>query len=256
MKKTQVMIPNTPGSEGGNLSNVEKLEELEGSLKRQTEEDKLMHSVIEGDKDALEEGKMLQDSFNRGVGAFVPDLMFEQFVDNYKLAKKLYGETIIRAVSGYDSSYVEKNIKIPEFQRDIKDNMKQKIKEMKNKGLLEDDGSIAHKGIELASLSLYIEEIDELHATGLLGEKMSDKEAHYGSVFGFRDYRKGDRYKDIAPRKSVKKAIRRGHTKLQFADLKTFVRRSKGKSYVVYALDASGSMKGNKINVCKKAGVA
>ena len=33
-------------------------------------------------------------------------------------------------------------------------------------------------------------------------------------------------------------------------------REKKGQQYIVYAIDASGSMKGSKVDVCKKAGVA
>ncbi|MBS3176514.1 VWA domain-containing protein, partial [Candidatus Woesearchaeota archaeon] len=43
---------------------------------------------------------------------------------------------------------------------------------------------------------------------------------------------------------------------LQALDLKVQERKSKGTVYLIYALDASGSMKGNKIDVCKKAGVS
>ena len=236
--------------------NTDSIDEIEGSLAKQDEEDKLMHSVLEGDKDALDDAKMLRDSFNQGVGAFVPNMMFEQMVDNFKMAKQLFGETIIRQLSGYDPGYVEKNINIPEFQREMKKHINQKIKEMKQKELIDQHGFVTHAGVELASLSLYIEELDHLEAVGMLGEKMSEKQAHYGIPFAVKDYRRGDRYKDLHIRKSVKKAIRRGHSTLAVDDLKTSLRRSKGKSYVVYALDASGSMKGKKIDVCKKAGVA
>ena len=51
-------------------------------------------------------------------------------------------------------------------------------------------------------------------------------------------------------------AVRRLHQELLREDLKTFERQSKGQIYLIYALDASGSMRGKKIDVCKKAGVA
>ena len=54
----------------------------------------------------------------------------------------------------------------------------------------------------------------------------------------------------------MKTAIRRGHDLIKMGDLKTHERQSKGEVYIVYALDASGSMKGDKIGVCKKAGVS
>ena len=39
-------------------------------------------------------------------------------------------------------------------------------------------------------------------------------------------------------------------------DIKTFEKENKGQTFVIYAIDASGSMKGNKIEAGKKAGIA
>jgi Mg-chelatase subunit ChlD len=40
------------------------------------------------------------------------------------------------------------------------------------------------------------------------------------------------------------------------ADLQAKTRQAKGKISVIYAIDASGSMKGEKLKICKKAGIA
>jgi Mg-chelatase subunit ChlD len=89
-----------------------------------------------------------------------------------------------------------------------------------------------------------------------LGEKLSKKASVYGEKENSRLYKKGDRYRDIALRKSVKLAIRRGHNYFHDRDLQVYEKQSKGQTYIVYALDASGSMKGKKIDACKKAGIA
>ena len=59
--------------------------------------------------------------------------MFKELVSNYKNAKKLYGETLIRELSGYDPRYVDKNVKIPEFQRELQKKLKDKAEELKEK---------------------------------------------------------------------------------------------------------------------------
>ena len=89
-----------------------------------------------------------------------------------------------------------------------------------------------------------------------LNQVINKKASMYGGKEDVRTYKKSDRYRDIAIKKSVKLAVRRGHKKLHEKDLKVFERQSKGQSYIVYALDASGSMKGSKIDACKRAGIA
>src|SRR3989339_1548455 len=91
-----------------------KAEEIQGSLSFQDLEDKFMHSVLENNKKAIDEGKLISDAINQGMGSFTPDVMFEQLVKNYSIAKQIYGESLIRLVSGYEPDYVNKNIGIPE----------------------------------------------------------------------------------------------------------------------------------------------
>jgi Mg-chelatase subunit ChlD len=156
----------------------------------------------------------------------------------------------------YNPDYVKKNLNIPEFQREIKKNITEIIEGLRETGMLNDDLSVSSKGFEMASLVLYTEELDHLVAHGILGEKVHKKQSIYGDKQEVRTYKKGDRYKDISIRKSVKTAIRRGHDGLTTSDLVVHQRESKGQISIIYALDASGSMKGDKLDMAKKAGVA
>ena len=244
MKRKKVMFPD-----------LQEIDELSGNLSKQNDEDKLMNSVLDGDKEALDEGKMLQEAMNQGIGSFVPDMMFENMVTNYKMAQQLYGETILKLVSGYDPKVLEKNIRVPELKRELQKNIAENIEKLKEKELLDEDGSVSQEGIRLASLVLYTQELDKLEGKGIVGEKESRKSFLYGDKKDVRNFKKGDRYKDISVKKSVTRAIRRKHDNIIVDDLKTFERKSKGKIEIIYAIDSSGSMKGDKIRAAKKAGV-
>ena len=232
------------------------IEELSGKLSFQNVEDKLMHSVLDNDKETIDKGKLIADSINQGMQSFTPELMYQQLVKNYSIAKHIYGPSLIKLVSGYNPDYVKKNINIPEFRKELKFKIEKNIENLKEEGFLNNQGEISEKGIEFAALIMYFQELDKLKSKGILGEKVNKKSSIYGSKESSRAYKKGDRYKDIAIRKSAKLAIRRGHKKLEEKDLQVYERQSKGQNYIVYALDASGSMKGNKIGACKKAGIA
>ncbi len=215
-----------------------------------------MHSLTQGDNKAIENGNLLQGCLDNGIRSFTPNLMMEKFVQDYKLAKHIYGDAFLRQFSGYDPNYIEKNIKIPEFQRELAGKIKEKLNELKSEGLIDKNNFITDKGIELASLVLYIQEIENLMPTGIFGEKFHNDRYIYGDATDVKKFKKTDRYKDIALRTSIKTSIRRGHQEMMIEDMKSFERQAKGRIYVIYALDSSGSMKGDKLSMCKRAGVA
>ena len=227
----QKQPPSQPQAET-TISELSKIDELQGKLARQTEEDKLMHSVLENDKKAIREGKLIEDAVNNGVSSFMPDLFFQNLVKNYTLAKQLYGETIIREMTGYDADYVSKNIKIPEFQKAIKKNIKEKARKMQDEGLLDRDYQITDEGIELAMLVMYAEELDHITPKGLQGERLHKKVSHYGDREDERMHHLGDRYRDLALKKSVKTAIRRGHQMLEDDDIIQSIQKFRPKHVV------------------------
>lgn len=235
---------------------VERAEEISGKLGSQFQEDKLMKSVMQNDKETIDDGKVLNEAINNGMQSFTPDLAFQQITQNYAMAEKIMGERLISLLAGYDANYVKKNINIPEFKRELQGNISSNIQKLKDKDLIDREGFITNKGVELASMVLYMQEMENMLPQGNIGEKIHKKVSHYGDKGDARIFRKGDRYKDIAVKKSVHLALRRGHKHIQVNDLKTFERESKGQISLIYALDASGSMKGKKIETCKKAGVS
>lgn len=230
----------------------EEIDECSGKLKSQ-EEEKLMHTVLESDNKEAD-GKLIADAINRGLGSFNPSMMYEQMVSNYSIANSLFGETVIRLLSGYDPNYVKRNIKIPEFRKELRERLFQNIENLKEKNVIDKDGYITDKGVKLASYVLCSQELDRLVSIGYLGENF--KKDVYGEKGEVKNYSKGDRYRDIALKSSVKLALRRGRNSLERQELRSFERKSRGQIYIIYAIDASGSMRGSKIESCKKAGIA
>ena len=175
-------------------------------------------------------------------------------VKNYSIASQLFGETLIKLLVGYDTAYLQRNLRIPEFSRELRKKLEEKISELREKGIIDDDGFIAEKGIELASIVLYVEELEALQTKGLI--ETGKTASPYGERGDMREYKHGDSYKLISVRPSVKLAVKRGHQKISKDDLKASTKVSKGKTSIIYGLDSSSSMKGKKLEICKKAGVA
>lgn len=223
-------------------------------MRREPDEDRLMHSVIENDRDTIDEGKLIADSISQGLGSFTPDIIFEKLVKDYKEAKRIYGDVILRELTGYDPSFIEKNLPLPEFKKILKDSISQNIDKLEEKGLINKNGHITEQGYKLSATILFIEELNSLVLKGY-GDKTEHKRASYGDKYDYEPFTT-QRYRDIAIAQSVKTALRRGHTILAPEDLRAFERRKKGKISIIYAMDSSGSMKGEKLSTAKKAGIA
>ncbi len=218
--------------------------------------EKLLNSVIEQEKEVLDDGRLLGDALDNSIYSFVPDMMFEQMAKDYAMAKKIYGEKILREVSGYDEDYLENNIRLPEFRRELRKSIEKRLGRLKKDKLLDKKFSITEKGLELASLVMYTDELDRIAPKGLNGKKVHRRLSVHGDRQDIKNYARGDRYRDISVHKTVKTAVRRGHSEPVPSDIRVFHRNSKGEISIIFALDASGSMKGDKLSSCKKAGIA
>jgi len=231
-------------------------EELQGKMRKDNRSDKLMHTQVDVDKDRIDKAKVLTDAINNNMSSFSPDIAFEQFVNNFSSAKKLYGDTLVRELSGYDSNFVDKNIKVPEFRRELKERIKQNIEKLREEGLIDKEGFITDRGYDFSALSMLSEELEKMEGKGFLGENISKQKSNVGDIQDYRKFRSEDLYKNISLKHTIKKAIRRKHDFIEKEDLVSAEKKSKGKMEIIYALDNSGSMKGDKIGVAKKAGVA
>ncbi len=234
----------------------EAVEELTGKLASNPDEQRLMRSVLENDAQAVEDGKVIAEAINQSVGSFTPDLMFQNLVQNYRNAEKLYGETLVRALTEYSPDYIRKNVNIPEFRDALLQRMEESIEGLKERGLVDQQGFVTERGMKLATLVMYAEELDALVSKGL-GRRETKERDLYGEKEEAVPFSRGRfRFRDLALKQSVKTAIRRGHARVRPEDLKAHRREHKGRIQMVYAMDASGSMRGEKIRMAKRAGIA
>jgi len=243
-------------SQASKVAEFSKADETEGKPGVSLEKQGLMHLVLENDEATVGEGRLVSEALNHGFSSFVADELFEKLVREYSMTQQLYGEKLIRMLSGYSSSYLRKNLVIPEFRRALRSELRERFEKLKEDGYIDRQGNLTRKSVELASLVLYFDELEHLLSKGLIGSKINKRASIYGDKNIVREYKKGDRYRDIEMKQSVRMAIRRLHKRLEEKDLRVFQRQSKGSVELIYAIDASGSMKGRKIEMAKRAGVA
>jgi len=237
------------------VEEMSSTEEMGGSPGRNADKEGLMHTVMDGDSNNIDLGNMVLDSTSNGASFFTPELLMEKLVKDYRSAEQIIGPSLIRRLTGFEPGFVQKNVNIPEFRRELEKQIRENVKDLKDKGVLNKDGSWSNDALELAAVVLATQELDHLSACGILGRRVHKQR----SVSGTREETKpftNDPYRSLSIQQSVKTALRRGHTKIVKEDLKAFDRQARGGASIVYAIDASGSMKGAKIAQAKKAGVA
>ena len=222
--------------------------------KTDSEEQKIMSTVDSGETDQ-DKGKLAEEMINNSIGSFTPDMMFQNIVNNYRNAEKLYGQTIIRELTDFEPGYIEKNINIPEFKRELKKNIAANMKDLQSQGVLSSEFVLTDEGIDLAAIELCNSELEKLKIKGFGARKTKEFDV-YGEKDDYSNFSAESKYRDVSVAQTIKNAARRKHSQIKTQDIKIYQRKKTGKIDIVYCLDSSGSMKGNKLAMTKRAGVA
>ena len=178
------------------------VQQLSGKLASQFDEDKLMHLVLENDRQTVDNGRLMKEAFNQGISTLVPDMLYENLVKDYRLAERLYGETILRLITGYPTDYLQKNLRIPEFKAKLKGELLKRHKQLLEQNLLDREGNITETGTELASVMLYVEELERL-IKGRLTGRLAKQKSPLGERGDPKQFQKGMPYRDINIRHSI-----------------------------------------------------
>ena len=68
------------------------------------DDDKLMHSVMDGG-DETDDGNLIEDALNQGVGTFIPDMMYAQMTENFSQAKQMVSAKYDSALYYFDLAF-------------------------------------------------------------------------------------------------------------------------------------------------------
>ena len=241
--------------QGNPVEHIEEGEQLPESTSRDKRE-AILGNTVEEEKKEPENATLVAEAVQQGITSFIPSLFFEQLVRNYKQAKELYGERLLAEATGYSSQSLERNIRLPEVQRQLKEKMEKLEKQMKKEETIDDQYAFTEQAMTLATQTLFEEELDTLVPKGIANSEESKQITQHGTRADTKPYTR-ERYRDISLRKSIKKAVKRKHTKqLHRSDLYAYTREDGGKREIIYCLDSSGSMKGEKIRQGRRAGLA
>ncbi len=203
-------------------------------------------------QDVLENAFLIADAVNNNT-FLDSNRLFNNLVNDLKYSNKITGAKLIEKITGYKEDYIKKNINLPEFREELKKKINSKINELKKEEIIDKNGQLTDEAVRIAAISLVNEEVDKIISTE--GRYTNKKKSTVGYVMDFSN-KKPLRYSDIALKKTIKLAVKRQHKNIEKEDLRSKLRESKGSINIIFAVDSSGSMKGDKISEAKKAGVA
>ncbi len=198
-------------------------------------------------------GNLITEAINLGHTNFTPDMIFERLVSDYKVAEQMYGPKIIRELSEFDPNYVKKNINIPEFQKELEKKIRKNVEALKKGDIIDKNGNVTDKGIELSLVESYLRELDNMKLLPSYGERQHKRIRGFNTKTEISN--KKERYKDVIIPKTIHKTLRRAHSSINENDIVWAERKKKANMEIIFALDTSASMKGQKIKYSKMAGI-
>lgn len=213
---------------------------------------------IPDDAKAARDARLLRSMLNRGITGIDSKFMARNMIIDLKSALGTYGSNVIEGLTGRTIVALKKLEGRSEQITSMTEIIDEKLEALKDEGLLDDDG-VSDDGLELAGLDILSDELKELKEQSGAGEHESQvREGPKGpNVVDVAPFRRGAHaYSSLALRKTLRTALMRGHTKaIRKEDLRVFERSRRAGVDFVYALDVSGSMRGDKIDSAKRAAI-
>lgn len=205
-------------------------------------------------REKKKEAELLNEMANRDIRSINPTHLSRVILADVYSAEQSFGKKMIEMLSNANVRELKRMEGNMEFRSKLIQSIGENMKKLMREGLIDDDGLTA-KGVELIALNSFFEEIETIGELKF-GEHEGKKRGGSGQVVETRPYHKGDSYRAINVRATLQMAMKRGHKEITIEDLRSDVRTMSTSVDFAYVLDASGSMKGPKMDSVKKAALA
>lgn len=201
-----------------------------------------------------DEAEMLSEMTNRDIGYLNPNHLSRIILADVYSAEKSFGRKVIEMMTGANVRQLQRMQGNFRFRSKLVAAINEKMKRLTREGLMDEDG-LTKKGVELIALNAFFEEIETIGELKF-GEHEGKKRGGDGDIVEIRPYHKGDGYKAIDVRATMRVVAKRGHERIIREDLRSSERTRSISVDFSYVLDSSGSMKGTKMDAVKKAALA
>ncbi|WP_457620516.1 AAA family ATPase [Methanopyrus sp.] len=223
-----------------------------------TKEDQ--RKYVEGEPEYVFAARILRQLLNRGIEYIRPDQLAESLVTSAAYVKGKYGRRFIEEITGWSYDKIASQQHDYSLVDELEEEIRRRLEILQKLGFVrpsyQGGVSLTLKGRELAAFSALIEELEAFEGTEF-GHHTSKRLSERGTGGrGYpREYRRGDPYANLDVRGSLRTAVRRGRREILPEDLRSFDREEEVGLDIVYVIDTSGSMSGDRIDAAKRAAI-
>ncbi|WP_148688475.1 AAA family ATPase [Methanopyrus sp. SNP6] len=216
---------------------------------------------VEGEPEYVFAARVLRQLLNRGVEYIRPDQLAESLVTSAAYVKGKYGRRFIEEITGWSYDEIASQQHDYSLIDELEEEIRKRLEVLQELGFVrpsyQGGVSLTLKGRELAAFSALIEELEAFEGTefGHHAAKRLSERGTGGRGYP-REYRRGDPYTNLDVRGSLRTAVRRGRREILPEDLRSFDREEEVGLDIVYVIDTSGSMSGDRIDAAKRAAIA
>lgn len=201
------------------------------------------------DKQGKKPESVLRNMLNRNMMGISSKFLAKAIVIDFDEAVATFGSDILEGLTGFGLEELREMEGRPESVEKLEGRIEGNFKLLKDSGLLGDEGPTP-EGIDTVALELLEDEFRTLGAIG--GEHDTLTKGGVSERIETRPFLK---HAKLALRSTIRLSMKRGHEKILREDLRSWERAGTVRVDFVYALDTSGSMRGAKLDACKKAAI-
>lgn len=201
------------------------------------------------DKPGKKPESVLRNMLNRNIAGISSKFLAKAIVTDFDEALATFGSELLEGLTGLGLEELREMEGRPESVERLEGRIEGNFKLLKDAGLLGEEGPTP-EGIDTVALELLEDEFRTLGAIG--GEHDTLTRGGVSERIETRPFLK---HAKLALRSTIRLSMKRGHEKISREDLRSWERAGTVSVDFVYALDTSGSMRGAKLDACKKAAI-
>lgn len=196
--------------------------------------------------------QLSRSMLNRNISSVSSKFLATSLVRDFQTALATFGGDFLEQLTGLGLTELELLVRRPDAVGKLEQLIEKNVKSLQDQGWIDEEGP-TETALSALALDTITRELAALSKLGL-GDHHSLRPHGREEFQELKPFRR-ERFRDLALRPSVRTALRHRHSRLERSDLKAEKKLKAIGVDFVFCLDVSGSMRAEKLEMCKQAAV-